>query len=138
MLEDYKTSRKSMTKIKLEGQLDVVEHSRITVPESVHMAHPAGGNIEMVKARNSARGHQMAWYDKQAMQEYLKDLVTGSNLRSKEYGTVISWEANENGLELLNKVSWKSALQRYFDETMRTPSSLMAYIANPGVRTICK
>ena len=77
----------------------------------------------------------MAWHDKQAMQEYLKELETGSNLKRKEYGTVMSSEANENGLELLNKTSWRVALQKYFDETMRTPSSVMAYTANPCVRT---
>ena len=110
-----------MTKMILEGQLDMVEYSRITVRESVHMGDPAGGYMKMVKARNSERGHLMAWYDKQAMQEYLKDLMTVSNLKRKEYGTVMSSEANLNGLELLNKITWKAALQKCFDETMRTP-----------------
>ena len=41
-LEDYRPSRINMAKLKLEGQLDVVEYSRITVPESVHMGDPAG------------------------------------------------------------------------------------------------
>ena len=99
-LEDYKPSRTNMVKMKLEGQLDVVEYSRITVPESVHMGDPASGYMEMVKGRNSTRGHLMAWHDKQAMQEQLKELVTGSNLMTKEYGTVMSSEANENCLEL--------------------------------------
>ena len=67
--------------------------------------------------------------------KHLKELVTGSNLTREEYGTVMSSEANENGLELLNKISWKVALQKYFDETMGTPSSVMEYIANPCVRT---
>ena len=42
-LEDYKPSRTNMAKTKMEGQLDVVEYSRIIVPESVHMTDPAGG-----------------------------------------------------------------------------------------------
>ena len=33
-LEDYRPSRTNMAKLKLEGQLDVVEYSRVTVPES--------------------------------------------------------------------------------------------------------
>ena len=37
----------------------------------------------------------MAWQDKQAMQEYLKGLVTVSNLKTKDYGTLRSSEANE-------------------------------------------
>ena len=94
-MDDYKPSHTNMAKMKLEGQLDVVEYSRNTVPESVHMGNAAGGYLEMVKARNSARGHLMARHDKQAMQEYLKELITGSNLKGKEYGTVMSSEASE-------------------------------------------
>ena len=104
----------------------MVEYNRITVLESVHKGNAAGGYMEIVKARNSARGHLMAWHDKQAMQEYLKELETGSNLKRKKYDTVMSSEVNENGLELLNKTSWRVALQKCFDETMRTSSSVMA------------
>ena len=50
--------------------------------------------------------------------------------------TVMSSEANENDLELLSKTSCKAALQKFFDETMRTPSSVMACLANPCVRTV--
>ena len=90
----------------------------------------------MARARNSARGHMMAWYDKQAIQEHLKELETCSNLKRKKSGTVMSSEVNENALELLNKIFCKVALQKYFDETMRTPSSsVMAYMENPRVWT---
>ena len=34
-LDDYRPSRTNMAKMKLEGQLDVVEYSRVTVPESI-------------------------------------------------------------------------------------------------------
>ena len=95
-----------MAKMKLEGQLDVVEYSRVTVPESVHMGDPAGGYVEMLKARNSARGHLMAWSEKRAMEEYLKGLTEISNLNRREYGTVMSSEANEIGLEQLLEISW--------------------------------
>ena len=99
----------------------MVEYSRITVPESVHMGDLAGGYLEIVKARNSERGHLMTWHDKQAMQEYLKELIMGSNLKRKEYGAVMSSEANENGLEVRSKTSWKTALEMYFDETSVLP-----------------
>ena len=98
-LEDYRPSRTNLAKMKLEGQLDVVEYSRVTVPESVHMGDPAGGYVEMLKARISARGHLMAWSEKRAMQEYLKGLTENSNLNRKEYGTVMSSEVNEIGLK---------------------------------------
>ena len=68
--EDYRPSRTNMAKMKLEGQLDVVEYNRVTVPESVHMGDPAEGYVESLKARNSVRGHLMAWSEKRAMQEY--------------------------------------------------------------------
>ena len=68
----------------------MVEYNRITVPDSVHMGDPAEGFVEMLKARNSARGHLMAWSETHAMQEYLKELTEDSNLNRKEYGTVMS------------------------------------------------
>ena len=135
-LDDYRPSRRTnMARMKLEGQLDVVEYSRVTVPESVHMGDPAGGYVEMMKARNSARGHLMAWSEKRAMQEYLKGLTESSNLNRKEYGTVMSSEANEIGLEKLLEASWRAALQRYFDETMHAPATVAAYLAHPCTRT---
>ena len=60
-LDDYKPSRTNMARMKREGQLGVIEYSRITVPDSVHMGDPAGDYVEMPKARKSARGHLMAW-----------------------------------------------------------------------------
>ena len=71
-LDDYKPSRTNMARMKLEEELDVVVYIRITVPDSVHVMDPAGDYVEMLKARSSARGHLMAWNEKQAMQEYLK------------------------------------------------------------------
>ena len=89
----------------------------------------------MLKARNSARGHLMAWSEKRAMQEYLKELTENSNLNRKEYGTVMSSEANEIGLEKLLEISWRAALQRYFDEAMHAPAAVAAYLAHPCMRT---
>ena len=134
-LDDYKPSRTNMARMRLEGQLDVVEYSRITVPDSIHMGDPAGGYVEMLKARNSARGHLMSWNEKQAMQEYLRELTEDSNLNRKEYGTVMSSEANEIGLERLLEISWKAAPQKYFDETMHAPATVAAYLAYPCTRT---
>ena len=134
-LDDYRPSRTNMARMKLEGQLDVVEYSRVTVPESVHMGDPAGGYVDMLKARNSARGHLKAWSEKRAMQKYLKGLTESSNLHRKEYGTVMSSEANEIGMEKLLEISWRAALQRYFDETMHAPATVAAYLAHPCTRS---
>ena len=134
-LDDYKPSRTNIARMKLEGQFDVVEYCRIIVPDSVHMGDPAGGYVEMLKARNSARGHLMACNEKQAMQEYLKELTENSNLNRKEYGTVMSSEANEIGLEKLLEISWRAGLQKYFDETMHAAATVAAYLAYPCTRT---
>ena len=55
-LDDYKPSGKNMAKMKLVGQLDVVEYSCIRLPESVHMGDLAGGYLEMVKASTPREG----------------------------------------------------------------------------------
>ena len=70
-----------------------------------------------------------------AMQEYLKELRENSNLNRKKYGTVMSSEANEIGLQKLLEISWRAALQTYFDETMHAPATVAAYLAYPCTRT---
>ena len=82
-LDDYIPSRTNTAKIKLERPLNLVEYSLMTVPESVHMVNPASVYVEMLKPRNSARGSVMEWHDKQAMHEYLKELMTGRNEKEK-------------------------------------------------------
>ena len=134
-LDDYKPSQTNMARMKLKGQLGVVEYSRITIPDSVQFGDPAGGYVEMLKARNSARGHLVAWNEENAMQEYLQELTKNSNLKRKEYGTVMSSEANEIGFEQLLKISWRAALKRYFDETMHVPATVAACRAYPCTRT---
>ena len=61
--------------------------------------------MEMLMARNSRRGHLMVWSVMKAMQEHLQDLMEGSNLKRKEYVTVMPSEATENRLEQLLKIS---------------------------------
>ena len=130
-LDGYKPSQTNMAWMKLKGQLDVVQYSRITVPGSVDVGDPAGGYVEMLKGKNSARRHLMAWNEKQAMKEYLRELTEISDLNRKEYGTVMSSEANEIGLQKLLEISWRAALQRYFDETMHAQATVIAYLAYP-------
>ena len=80
----------------------------------------------------------MAWNEKQAMQKYLKELTENSNLNRKEHGTVVSSEANEVGFEKRLEISWRAALQRYFDKTMHAPATVAAYLAHPCTRTDLK
>ena len=69
------------------------------------------------------------------MQEYLQELKENSNLKRKEYGIAMSSEANEMGLKQLLKISWRAALQIYFDETMHAPATVAAYLAYTCART---
>ena len=80
----------------------------------------------------------MAWSEKQAMQECLKGLTENSNFIRKEYGPVMPSQANEIGLEKLLEISWRAALQRYFDETMHAPATVAVYLAYPCTRTDLK
>ena len=47
----------------------------------------------------------------------------------------MSSKANEIGLEILLEISWRAALQRYFDETMHAPATVAACLAYPRIRT---
>ena len=49
------------------GQLIPVEYNRLTLWETVSIDEPAGGYMEMLEYRNSARGYLMALEDKNAM-----------------------------------------------------------------------
>ena len=95
------------------------------------MGDPAGGYVETLKARNSGRGNMMAWDEKRAMQEFSKQLTENSNFSRKEYGTVKSSEANKIGLEKLLEISWRAALQRYFNACTCDGGSI------PGL-SVCK
>ena len=61
--------------------------------------------------------------------------MEGSNLKRKEYGSVMLSEASESGREQLLKISWGVALQRHFDKTMNALSTVAAYLAYPCVKT---
>ena len=69
------------------------------------------------------------------MQEYVKELTENSNLNRNKYGTVMSSEANEVGLEKQLEISWRAALQGSFDETIHAPAMVAAYLAYPCTRT---
>ena len=57
-LTDFKPSLMNHVKGSLVGQLVPVEHNRLTVSETVSIVEPAGGYMEMLEYRNSARGQK--------------------------------------------------------------------------------
>ena len=94
-----------------------------------------GGLCGDAQGEELSEEHLMTWSEKPAMQEYLKELTDNSHLNRKEYGTVMSSEANEIRLERLLEISWRAALQKYIGETMHAPAKVAAYLAYPCART---
>ena len=67
-LKDFKPSSMSHGKGSVVGQLVPVEYNRLTVSETVSIDEPAGGYMEIMVYRNSARGHLIALEDQSAME----------------------------------------------------------------------
>ena len=67
----FKPSSMNHGKGSVAGQLVPVQYNRLTVSGTVSIDKPAGGYMEMLEYRNSARGYVMALEDKSAMEGYL-------------------------------------------------------------------
>ena len=113
------------------GQLVPVEYNRLTLSETVSMDEPAGGYMEMLEYRNSARGHLIALEDKSAMEGYLETMMQGTTLKQKAYGTLASSEMQAETIEQLVSLPCKAVVLRYFEEEMRTRPRIHALKAVP-------
>ena len=82
------------------GQLIPVEHNLLTVSETVSIDDPAGGYMEMMEYRNSARGHLIALENKGAMEFYLGEMIQGTMMKQKAYGKLVSAEMH---VELIDR-----------------------------------
>ena len=131
----FKPSPMNQGKGSVVGQLVPVEYNRLIVSETVSKDEPAGGYMEMLEYRNSARGHLMALEDKSAMEGYLKTMMQGTTLKQKAYGSLASSEMQAETIEQLVSLPWKAVMLRYFEEEMRTTPRIHALIAVPYVRT---
>ena len=96
---------------------------------------PAGGYMEMLEYRNSAREYVMALEDKGAMEGYLETMLRGTTLKQKAYGTLASSEMQAETIEQLMSLPWKAVVLKYFEEQMRTTPRIHALMAVPYVRT---
>ena len=79
-MKDFKPSPMNHGKGSVAGQLIPVEYNRLTVSEAVSIDEPAGGYMEMLEYRNSARGYVMALKDKSAMEGYLETMCKILNI----------------------------------------------------------
>ena len=86
-LKDFKPSPMNHGKGSIAGQLVPVEYNRLTVSDAVSKDEPAGGYMEMLEYRNSARGYVMALEHRSARESYLETMLQGTTLKQKAYGT---------------------------------------------------
>ena len=89
-LRDFRPSYMNHGKGSVVGQLIPVEHNRLTVSKTVSIDEPAGGYMEMVENRNSARGHLIALGNKGAMEDYVEEMIQGTTMKQKAYGMLVS------------------------------------------------
>ena len=130
-MKDFKPSPMNHGKGNVAGQLVPVEYNRLTVSAAVSIDEPAGGYMEMLEHRNSARGYVMALEDKGAMEGYLETMLQGTTLKQKAYGTLASSEIQAEMMEQLVSLPWKAVVLRYFEEEMRTTPRIHALVAVP-------
>ena len=69
------------------GQLTPVEYNRLTVSANVSIDEPAGGYMEKIEYRNSAKGHLIALESKGVMECYLEEMIQGTVM--KQCGTSV-------------------------------------------------
>ena len=76
-MKDFKPSPMNHGKGSVVGQLIPVEYNRLTLTKTLSADEPAGGYMEMLEYRNSARGHLMALEDKSAMEDFQATMMQG-------------------------------------------------------------
>ena len=99
-IKDFKPSPINHGKGCVVGQLVPVEYNRLTLSETISIEEPAGGYMEMLEYRNSARGYLLALKDKNDMESYLETMMQGTTLKQKAYGTLASSEMQAETIEL--------------------------------------
>ena len=95
-MKDFKPSPMNHGKGSVAGQLVPVEYNRLTVSETVSKDEPAGGYMEMLEYRNSARGYVMALEDEMAMEGYLETMLRGTTLKQSVWNFSVIRDADGN------------------------------------------
>ena len=85
----------------------------------------------MMEYRNSARGNLIALENKVTVECYLEEMIQGTTMKQKAYGTLISYET----VDKLVSLPWRAVVLRHFEEEMRTTPKTHALLAIPYVRT---
>ena len=134
-IKDFKPSPMNYGKGSVVEQLVPMEYNLLTVSETVSIDEPAGGYMEMLEYRNSARGHLMALDEKTAMEGYFEVMMQGTTLKQKAYETLVSSEMHVETIGQLVSLPWREVVLRYLEEEMRTTPKIHALIAITYVGT---
>ena len=111
------------------GRIQSIDGVRYT-----HDRRAAGGYIEKMEFRNSARGHLIALESKSAIGYYLEGIIKDTNTMQNAYGTLASSELNPELVGHIVSLPWRPVLLRHFEKSMRTTSDVHVLIAIPYVR----
>ena len=105
------------------------------IVETVSIDELAGGYMEMVEHKNSARGYLVALENKSAIECYLETMIQGTITKQKAYGTLVSSEMHAETIDQLMSLPWRAVVLRHFEEEMKTTTKTHALIAILYVRT---
>ena len=111
-LHDFKPSPMNHGKRSVIGRLVPVENNPLTVSGTVSNDEPAGGYMDMMEYRNSARGNLIALENKSAMEGYLETMMQSTTLKQKAYGTLVSSEMHAETIEQLVNLPWRAVRLR--------------------------
>ena len=78
---DFRPSCMTHGKESVIEQLTPVEYNRLTVSDTVSVDEPAGGYMEMMRYKNTARGHLIALESKGAVECYLEERIQGTTMK---------------------------------------------------------
>ena len=101
----------------------------MTVSETVSNDLPAGGYVEMVEYRKSARCYLFALENNGAMEVYLEEMIQGTTMKQKAYGTLVSSERHAETIDQLLSLPWGAVVLRHFEDEVRTTPKIHALIA---------
>ena len=107
----------------------------MTVSDIVSIDEHADGYLEVMKYRNLATAQQIAPENKDAMECYLEEMIQGTTMKQKAYGTLVSPEMHAETVDQLVSLPLRAVVLRQFEEEMRITPRIHALIAIPYVRT---
>ena len=135
--EDFKPQKAGSKKGWTSGQTWEVDVGR----EWISSEHQAVGKqvsndpLEKNATRNTARPCWVALETMKDLEDCQKKLDQGVSRKRRNWATKQKAEVNKLELGSQLKRTWQSLLRDYFEEAMRTPSSVLPLMANPFVRT---